>query len=119
MSAQSDLVVKLIPKPEPRKPMNTAKPKTKATIIKVLSARTHTKKSLCGQILNSLTELAKEEVKSTGVFTIPGLIKIKTRMQSRTKGGEQKLFGKTVMVKAKPPKRIVKAFPLSGLRKSI
>merc|ERR1712050_451682 len=60
------------------------------------------KKSVCGQILNSLAEIATEEVKSTGVFTIPGVCKIKTRVKPATKAGKREVFGKVVMVKAKP-----------------
>ena len=53
-------------------------------------------------ILNSLAEIATQEVKSTGVFTIPGVCKIKTRMKPATKAGKREVFGKVVMVKAKP-----------------
>merc|ERR1711972_908225 len=59
------------------------------------------------------------EVKSTGVFTIPGVCKIKTRMKPATKAGKREVFGKVVMVKAKPARKVVKAFPVSALKKSV
>ena len=56
-------------------------------------------------------------MKSTGLFTISGGCKIKTRMKPATKAGKREVFGKVVMVKAKPARKVVKAFPLSALRK--
>merc|ERR1712125_165481 len=101
----------------PMKAMN-AKSMTKGGIAEALSASTETKKSVCGQILNSLAEIATQEVKSTGVFTIPGVCKIKTRMKPATKAGKREVFGKVVMVKAKPARKVVKAFPVSALKQS-
>ena len=60
-----------------------------------------------------------QEVKKTGVFTIPGLCKLKTRVKPATKAGNRKVFGKTVMVKAKPAGKVIKAFAVSALKKSI
>merc|ERR1711948_188850 len=102
----------------PMKAMN-AKAMTKGAIAEALSTSTETKKSLCGQILNSLAEIVTQEVKSTGVFTIPGVCKIKTRVKPATKAGKREVFGKVVMVKAKPARKVVKAFPVSALKKSV
>merc|ERR1712038_1407879 len=102
----------------PMKAMN-AKAMTKGGIAEALSTSTETKKSVCGQILNSLAEIATQEVKSTGVFTIPGVGKIKTRMKPATKAGKREVFGKVVMVKAKPARKVVKAFPVSALKQSV
>ena len=83
------------------KAMN-AKAMTEDGIAEALSTSTEMKKSVCGQILNSLAEIATQEVKSTGVFTIPGVCKIKTRMKPATKAGKREVFGKVVMVNVKP-----------------
>merc|ERR1712056_140052 len=91
----------------------------KAMNAKALSTSTEMKKSVCGQILNSLAEIATQEVKSTGVFTIPGVCKIKTRVKPATKAGKREVFGKVVMLKAKPARKVVKAFPVSALKKSV
>merc|ERR1712060_975108 len=96
-----------------------AKAMTKGAIAEALSTSTELKKSLCGKILNGLADIATAEVKKTGVFTIPGLFKIKTRVKPATKAGQREVFGKTVMVKAKPARKVVKAFPLSALKKSV
>ena len=55
-------------------------------------------------------------MKSTGGFTIPGLCKIKTRVKPATKARKREVFGKVMMVKAKPTRKIVKAFPVSALK---
>merc|ERR1712232_767970 len=49
------------------------------------------------------------EVKKTGIFTIPGLCRIKTSMEPATKAGKQEIFGKLCIVKATPAMKIVKA----------
>merc|ERR1712183_351080 len=53
---------------------------------------------------NSLAEIAAKEVKSNGVFTVPGLCRIKTRVKPATKAGKREMFGKMVIVKAQPAK---------------
>merc|ERR1712190_553380 len=102
----------------PMKAMN-AKAMTKGAIAEALSASTEIKKSECGKIINSLAEIATQEVKSTGIFTIPGVCRIKTRMKPATKAGKREVFGKVVMVKARPARKVVKAFPVSALKKSV
>merc|ERR1712151_1242651 len=59
------------------------------------------------------------EVKKVGKCTIPGLCMIKTRLKPATKAGKKEIFGKLVMVKAKPAKTIVKAFAVAALKKSV
>merc|ERR1712014_458902 len=56
--------------------------------------------------LNSLAALAATEVKKTGKFIIPGVAILKTRVKPATKAGKREIFGKEVMVKAKPAKTI-------------
>merc|ERR1711972_283165 len=96
----------------PMKAMN-AKAMTKGAIAEALATECELKKSVCAKMINSLAEVATKEVKSTGVFTLPGLCKIKTRVKPATKAGKREVFGKVVMVKAKPARKIVKAFPVA------
>ena len=64
--------------------------------------KTEMKKSEFGKIINSLTEIATQEVKSTGVCAIPGVCRIKWRMKPALKAKKRKVFGKVVIVKARP-----------------
>merc|ERR1739845_314945 len=47
---------------------------------------------------------AAKELKSAGKFTIPGVCMVKTRKKPATPAGKREVFGKVVMVKAKPAK---------------
>merc|ERR1712207_76016 len=74
------------------------------------------KKGVISTALSTLAELATAEVKKSGKFVIPGVAMIKTRLKKATKAGKREVFGKVVMVKAKPAKTVVKAFPAKALR---
>merc|ERR1712190_1128 len=99
--------------------MGTAKAVTKSATAAALATQHELKKSVCAKVLNSLAEVATGEVKKTGVFMLPGLLRIKTRTKPATKAGKREIFGKVVMVKAKPARKVVKAFPAKALKDSI
>merc|ERR1739845_76268 len=101
------------------KAMKTAKTMSKGAIAEALATACELKKTVCMKAINSLAEIATKEVAKTGVFMLPGLCRLKTRTKPATKAGKREIFGKVVMVKAKPAKKIVKAFPAAALKKSI
>merc|ERR1712001_617951 len=92
---------------------------SKSAIVTELATATELKGAQIKKVLESLATVATKEVKKTGKFTIPGLAMIKTRMKPATKAGKREVFGKVVMVKAKPATKIVKAFCVAALNKSI
>ena len=92
---------------------------SKTGIADAIASEHGLKKSQVSAILDSLAAVAAKEVKSNGKFTIPGLCMIKTRQKPATKAGKREMFGKTVVVKAKPAKTVVKAFCVAALKKSI
>merc|ERR1740115_201695 len=102
-----------------------AKPRTagaalsKGGIADALATASEMKKSDCSKIVDALAEMAASQVKSVGKFVIPGLVMIKTRKKPATTAGKRLMFGKEVVVAAKPAKTVVKAFPVSALKKSI
>jgi len=96
-----------------------ARPMTKGAMAQALASQCELKKSVCAQIIASLAEIGTEEVPKTGKFTIPGLCMMKTRKKPATKAGKREVFGKVVMVKAKPARTIVKAYPVKALKDSI
>merc|ERR1712165_609706 len=73
----------------------------------------------CKKVLASLAAVATKEVKSTGKFTVPGLAMLKLKTKPATKAGKREMFGKVVVVKAKPAKKVVKCFAVAALKKSI
>merc|ERR1712118_107866 len=88
-----------------------AKAMTKGALMKALATEHGLKQKACTEVINSFVDLATKEVKKTGVFTVPGLCRIKTRTKPATKAGVRVMFGKETKVKAKPAKTIVKAYP--------
>merc|ERR1712061_920641 len=96
-----------------------AKALSKGGIADALAAACGLKKAQAAKALDTLAEIATANVKKSGVFTIPGLRRLKIRTKPATKAGKREIFGKIVTVKAKPAKKIVKAFPVAALKASI
>merc|ERR1712050_803264 len=96
-----------------------AKAMSKGALLKTIATEQGFKAKTCSQVINSFVTIATKEVKKVGVFSIPGLCRIKTRVKPATKAGTRMAFGKEVKVKAKPARTIVKAFPVAALKKSI
>merc|ERR1719446_1910454 len=92
---------------------------TKGGIADAIAGTCELKKSEVSKVLDALSEIGAEQVKSAGKFVIPGLVMIKTKKKKATKAGKRMMFGKEVKVAAKPAKTVVKAFPVSALKKSI
>jgi nucleoid DNA-binding protein len=92
---------------------------TKGAMTKALATEHGLKQKLCSQVLGSFVAIAAKEVKSAGVFTVPGVCRIKTRVKPATKAGVRMMFGKETKVAAKPAKTVVKAFAVAALKKQI
>ena len=96
-----------------------AKTMTKGAIAQALADACELKKTQCTKVLNSLADVGTTEVSKAGIFTIPGLCRIKTRVKPATKAGKKEIFGKMCMVKARPARTIVKAFAVAALKASV
>merc|ERR1739841_149315 len=92
---------------------------TKGALTKALATEHDLKQKVCSQVLNSFVAIATQEVKKMGIFTIPGVCRIKTRTKPATKAGSRMIFGKETKVKAKPARKIVKAYPVAALKNQI
>merc|ERR1711948_181341 len=93
-----------------------AKALGKGALCEAIATSTELKKSECSKVLDSLAALVSKEVKKTGKVVIPGVCMIKTRVKPATKAGKREMFGKVVVVKAKPAKTVVKAFAVAALK---
>merc|ERR1712187_227174 len=100
-------------------PMKIQKAMSKGAIAEALANECELKKSVCMKVIGSFAEIASKEVSKTGVFTVPGLCKIKTRTKPATKAVKREIFGKMMVVKARPARKVVKAFPVKALKDSI
>ena len=90
---------------------------TKGALTEAVATACEMKKKDVVKALASIAEIATAEVKKSGVFTLPGLFRIKLRKKPATKAGKREIFGKMCVVKAKPARTIVKAFPVAALKK--
>lgn len=89
---------------------------TKGGLADALASACELKKSQATKVLGALAEIAAVELKKSSVFTVPGLCRVKTRTKAATKAGKRVMFGKEVVIKAKPAKTVVKAFPVAALK---
>merc|ERR1712050_233647 len=100
----------------PMKAMKAAaRAMSKGSIAEAIATACEVKKSVAAQMLDALAEVATTETKKTGVFALPGLCRLKTRMKPAQKAGKREVFGKVVMVKAKPAKKNCQSFPSRGV----
>merc|ERR1712130_854788 len=98
------------------KPRAAGKAITKGGIADALATACEMKKAECSKIIDALAEMDAAQVKSAGKFVLPGLVMIKTRKKPATKASKREMFGKTVLVKARPARTVVKAFPAKVLK---
>merc|ERR1711879_1124785 len=96
-----------------------AKSMSKGAIAEALATSCELKKSVCAKAISSLAELATAEVAKTGMFMLPGVCRLKTRTKPATKAGKREIFGKMCVVKAKPARKVVKAFPAKVIKDRI
>merc|ERR1712083_931753 len=111
--------VRMAPAVKSMKAMKSVKSITKGGLAEAVATATELKKSECMKVITSLADVVTKEVKKTGKVTLPGMCMLKTRTKPATKAGKREVFGKVIMVKAKPAKTVVKAYPVSALKKSI
>merc|ERR1712137_695661 len=83
---------------------------TKSALCTALAEQVGVKNKVANALLGQIVEIGTAEVKKNGIFTLPGLARIKTRVKPATKACKKEIFGKMCEVKAKPAKTVVKAF---------
>merc|ERR1712099_2490 len=89
---------------------------TKGALAAAIAEGCELKKGVAAQVISTLASIGTEETKKNGKFVVPGLVTIKTRKKPATKAGKREMFGKVVLVKAKPAKTVVKAFAAKALK---
>merc|ERR1712232_1244154 len=100
-------LAKMAPKAMKKAMKASGKVLSKGGLADAIATETELKKKDCMRVMDSLAAVATKQVKSAGKVTIPGLCMIKTRVKPATKAGKREMFGKMVVVKAKPAKTVV------------
>merc|ERR1711920_1157089 len=95
------------------------KPLSKGGIAQAIAEECGIKSSVAGKIIASLATIATKEVQKNGIFTFPGLCRVKTRFKPATKACKREIFGEMRTVKARPARTIVKAFPVAAIKQCI
>ena len=95
-------------------------PRTKSEIMGVLADTTGLSKKDVAAMFASLTDLVGKDVgkKGCGLFTVPGLMKIRRISKPATKArkGINPFTGEETTFKAKPARNVVKIRPLKALK---
>ncbi|OOG28589.1 DNA-binding protein [Thioalkalivibrio denitrificans] len=96
---------------------------TKTEIYTHIASETGLSKKDVGAVMDSLQGLIQKSVKprGPGLFTLPGLLKIKVVKKPATKArkGRNPATGEEMMFKAKPARKVVKVLPLKNLKEMI
>ncbi|RMG28379.1 MAG: DNA-binding protein [Gammaproteobacteria bacterium] len=97
------------------------KPTTKAQTISFIADQTGLSKKEVTEVFNALHKLIKRDLNrrtGPGVYTVPGLMKIRVVRKPATKArkGINPFTGEEMIFKAKPARNVVKVTPLKGLK---
>ena len=97
------------------------KPTTKSETLNYIAEKTDLTRRDVGAVFDSLATLMKRDLKGRGgpgVYTVPGLMKVKVVRKPATKArkGTNPFTGEEMMFKAKPASKVVKVSALKGLK---
>lgn len=98
------------------------KPLSKSEILNSLSETTELSRKDVNAVLEALEALIEENLtKGSGVFNLPGLIKIHVYEKKATpeREGRNPATGQPITIKAKPASKVVKVRPLKKLKEMI
>ena len=100
---------------------NSKKPPTKSQIYTKIAEDTGLTKKDVAAVFDSLSGQIKKNLGSRGapgVFTVPGLMKLKVvkKPARKARKGVNPFTGEEMMFKAKPATKVVKVSPLKGLK---
>jgi DNA-binding protein HU-beta len=91
---------------------------TKSEILTHISKDTGLSRKQVGGVFDSLGGVIKKSLRSNGLFTMPGLLKMKVVKKPATKAREgiNPFTGEKMMFKAKPASKKVRVMPLKSLK---
>ena len=94
---------------------------TKSEIYAHISKETELSKKQLAEVFESLNSILKKSLRSSGVFTLPGLLKLKVVKKPATKAREgiTPFTGEKTMFKAKPASQKVRAAALKSLKEMV
>jgi DNA-binding protein HU-beta len=91
---------------------------TKSEVLTHISKETGLARKQVGTVFESLGGVIKKSLRGNGLFTLPGLLKMKVVKKPATKAreGVNPFTGEKMMFKAKPASKKVRVMPLKNLK---
>jgi nucleoid DNA-binding protein len=91
---------------------------TKSEVLTQISKETGLSRKQVGSVFDSLSGVIKKSLRGGGLFTLPGLLKMKVVKKPATKAreGVNPFTGEKMMFKAKPASKKVRCLPLKSLK---
>jgi DNA-binding protein HU-beta len=91
---------------------------TKSEVLMQISKDTGLSRKQVGGVFDSLGTVIKKSLRGNGLFTMPGLLKMKVVKKPATKAREgiNPFTGEKMMFKAKPASKKVRVMPLKSLK---
>jgi DNA-binding protein HU-beta len=91
---------------------------TKSEILAQIAKETELSRKQVSAVFESLNGIVKKSLKGAGLFTLPGLLKMKVVKKPATKSrqGVNPFTGETMTFKAKPASKKVRVLPLKALK---
>ncbi|MCP5329164.1 MAG: HU family DNA-binding protein [Steroidobacteraceae bacterium] len=95
-----------------------AGPPTKSEILNQIAKDTDLSRKQVSAVFDSLHAQVKKSLRSNGLFTLPGLLKLKVvkKPASKAREGINPFTGEKMTFKAKPASKKVRAMPLKNLK---
>ncbi len=99
------------------------KPRTKSQVSSDLAEATELSRKEVASVFEEFSALIKKDIgkRGPGVFTVPGLMKIKVVRKPATKSrkGINPFTGEETVFKAKPSRNVVKVLALKALKEMV
>ncbi len=94
---------------------------TKSEILNQIVKDTKLSRKQASSVFDSLNGVIKKSLRSNGMFTLPGLLKLKVVKKPATKEreGTNPFTGAKMVFKAKPASKKVRALPLKALKSMV
>lgn len=95
---------------------------TKSALYSELAEKTDLKKSQIAQVMDVLAEMATNELRKNGLFTLPGIARLKIRKVKAVKGGQKKInpITKTEYItKDRPARNKVSIRPVKSFNEAV
>ncbi len=107
-------------KKKAKKKITATKVRTKSQVFGEIAEGSDLTRGQVAGVFDELTGMIKKDLgkRGPGIFTVPGLMKIKVVRKPATKArkGTNPFTGEEMMFKAKPARNVVKVLALKGLK---